>query len=477
MQRFDFDFGSGRPRPPQTPLRIVFVGDFHGAAPQPPLAQRRLIPVDIEDFDAVCGRLAPACEVDGQQLTFAELEDFHPDALCRRDPRLREWLALRRELQSGTGFAAAAEQLRTRLGAAGPGGAAASETTHQAGPAPAENEAATLDRLLGGARQAAPPAATGALDRLISQAVAGHIAPDRPPGQAEALSAADAVLSELLRAILHAPEFAGLEASWLGLHRFLTQVETSESLTVELLCLNEAELLAQAADASDLQQLFAPIAGGEDGATPISLIVGMYAFGTDLRGLEVLGQLAAGLGATLLADAAPALLGCAGLDALADPACWAEPDPAWIAMRQAGYAHKVGLAAPQVLLRLPYGALTEPVDDFDFEEWRGPDDVLPRGLAGPLVAEVFADAFVAAGWSLQPEAYRTRSELPAHVYQRDGEMQRTPAASVWLREPALAALQARGVIGLASHAQMPHVRVSALCSIAQAPTELSPGTG
>src|SRR5262249_5888348 len=158
---------------------------------------------------------------------YRELEIFRP---------LRETRARLRDAKT---FAEAAEQLRGSLRnvSPAPGPAAAA-----AGTRPAESDNATLERLLGAEPASPAPAgptrpagAAGLVDDLIRRVVAPHIVPDAPPQQAQYVAALDAAIGEQMRAILHDPAYQALEATWLGVHWLISELELGEELKLYLL--------------------------------------------------------------------------------------------------------------------------------------------------------------------------------------------------------------------------------------------------
>ena len=87
------------PRPePDTPFRILVVGDFTGGTGR----SRRAIAVDRDNFDEAMARLAPALRMPFGNtvlpVMFRELEDFHPDRLFERLPPFQALRGLRRRL-------------------------------------------------------------------------------------------------------------------------------------------------------------------------------------------------------------------------------------------------------------------------------------------------------------------------------------------------------------------------------------------
>jgi hypothetical protein len=106
--------GSAQPREAQDPLRILVLADLGGSA-RPPLAQRKLLAVDIDNFDALFTRIQPALslDLDGQVVTcrFTSLDDFHPDHLLARLPIFEALRRARADLQDPSQLARVAASL------------------------------------------------------------------------------------------------------------------------------------------------------------------------------------------------------------------------------------------------------------------------------------------------------------------------------------------------------------------------------
>ena len=438
-----------------SPLRILLIGDFHGASEPPPLLSRPIHAVDIDDFDATCARIAPRCHLaDGEELSFAEYDDFHPDRLCQSLPALADLLDLRRRLASVGSFDAAAAELRQRLADLPTAPDAPDAAVHT------ESDGDTLQRLLGHpVTTESGQSGGGALDRFVAAAVAAHIAPAAPPQQSLYLQAIDQALSDALRSCLQDPAFRSLEAAWLGLRRLLSKIETDETLQLSLLSATVAELGLALQDEPELMQRIA--AGSrQDGQEPWSLIVVLHAFAGDegsMRHLQALGRLAEGCGASLLADAAPDLLGAASLAELADPASW-QPSQGWAELRQNPLSRRIGLAVPGLLLRQPYGEASDPIEAFPFEECPGEPGSLAWGSAALGITALLAEAFRHAGWGMSPDDVLTLDDLPAHVWRQDGELRRTPCAGRYLPESVVEALLASGLMPMVSHTLWPCTR-------------------
>ena len=482
---FEFNLGNSTARGPrrldeESPLRILVIGDFTAAERGDSLAARRPLKVDIDTFDQVLRRIAPRYTTPrGEEITFAELDDFHPDALWKRVRAFERLRDVRQRLGNTATFASAAEEFRTQVNAP------AAEPSRA--PAPNEDDSDTLSRLLGGSGASAPkPSAASGINAFIRGVVAEHIQPDAPAHQSQYLAAADAAIGAEMNAILHDPNFQSLEAAWRGVYWLVSNLELGENLQLSLLDASKAELLQDfTASQDDLSRSAtykmlveaAQVAGAE----PWSLVVGAYEFGPgveDIAVLATLGALAAHAGAALVASGSPELAGAASY-AKADPSAWQEPEgdryAAWNALRRSVMAPHIGLAAPRVLMRLPYGKNTDRVSGFDLDELgteRSHDAYLWGGAAFAC-ALLIGRAFTERGWDMSPGDELDVDDLPAHTYDEDGEKHMQACAETYLSERAGQALIERGLMPLLSYANRNAVRVMRFQSIAEPPRELA----
>ncbi|MFO1349427.1 MAG: type VI secretion system contractile sheath large subunit [Gammaproteobacteria bacterium] len=155
-----------------------------------------------------------------------------------------------------------------------------------------------------------------------------------------------------------------------------------------------------------------------------------------------------------------------------DPADW-QPLPAavasqWQALRASPIAHWIGLALPRLLLRAPYGARSDAIEAFAFEELtaeRRHQDYL-WGNPAFACAQWIAAAFTEQGWDLRLDGPFDLIDLPTHVYQERGEKKLLACAEIFLSERAAQAMTARGIMALQSYRDRNTVRLRALHSIA-----------
>lgn len=198
--------------------------------------------------------------------------------------------------------------------------------------------------------------------------------------------------------------------------------------------------------------------------------------GDDLRLCATLGAVVRRGGGALVAGAAPSLLGCDTLGAVADPTLWRSPEQTpdgalWHALRESPLAPSIGLALPRVLARLPYGKKLEPIESFPFEEVGLRTGPAPEARvwspAAFAVAEAYGAAFRAGGWEMDPSGGPFELDnLPTHTYDDDGETRLFPAAEVALGERAGSAVGASGLTAILAHRDRGAARILGAASIA-----------
>ena len=193
----------------------------------------------------------------------------------------------------------------------------------------------------------------------------------------------DLLLSRQLNAILHHPDYQALEASWRGLHMLVRSARRDMGVKVRVLNISKRELAricrkfrGQAWDQSPLFRRLYDEEFGQLGGEPFGVLIGDYEFdhrSDDVALLSDMAMIAAAAHAPFIAAAAPSLLGMDSWTEVANPRDLTRivgtPEyVAWRALRSQQDARYVGLAMPRFLARLPYGAATDPLDAFAFEE-------------------------------------------------------------------------------------------------------------
>lgn len=95
----------------ELPLKLLVAGDFSAGKEQAPLAERKKINIDKNNFDAVLSDFSPELKVaagntlaeDGSDLSvalsFRSMKDFEPEQVARQIPELQALLAMRNLLR------------------------------------------------------------------------------------------------------------------------------------------------------------------------------------------------------------------------------------------------------------------------------------------------------------------------------------------------------------------------------------------
>jgi len=274
---------------------------------------------------------------------------------------------------------------------------------------------------------------------FISQVLAGEMTVSR---DAEAMINAriaqiDHLISLQLNEILHHPSFQQLEATWRGLKYLLDHTETSPMLKIRVLNCSKRELLRdlQRAPEFDQSAIFKKVYEeefGVFGGEPFGALIGDYYFGKhpeDIELLEKMSQVAAAAHAPFIAAAAPDLLGLDSFTNLGAPRDLAKIFESteyakWKSFRNSEDSRYVALCLPRVLMRLPYGRDTQPVEAFNYEEGVDGSDHSKYlwGNAAYALGARLTEAFATYGWCAAirgVEGGGLVEGLPVHTFRTD----------------------------------------------------------
>ncbi|MBX3516984.1 MAG: type VI secretion system contractile sheath large subunit [Rhodospirillales bacterium] len=193
----------------------------------------------------------------------------------------------------------------------------------------------------------------------------------------------DKKLTDQLNAVLHHRDFQALEGAWRGLHYLVNNTETDEMLKIRVMNISKKDLhktvkkfKGTAWDQSPIFKKVYESEYGTFGGEPFGCLVGDYYFDHSPPDVELLGEMAqvsAAAHTPFIAGASPAIMQMESWQELANPRdltkIFQTPEYApWKSLREADDSRYIGLAMPRFLARYPYGAKTDPVEEFDFEE-------------------------------------------------------------------------------------------------------------
>jgi type VI secretion system protein ImpC len=197
------------------------------------------------------------------------------------------------------------------------------------------------------------------------------------------IAAIDAKLTEQVNKIIHHEDYQKLESAWRGLSYMVNNTETDENLKIRVMDISKKELHKQLkkfkGTAWDQSPMFKKVYEqeyGQFGGEPFGAILGDYHFDQSPPDVELLGEMAkiaASAHAPFITGASPNLMQMESWQELANPRdltkIFSTPEyAAWRSLRDSDDAKYIGLCMPRFLARTPYGAKTNPVEEFDFEE-------------------------------------------------------------------------------------------------------------
>jgi type VI secretion system protein ImpC len=197
------------------------------------------------------------------------------------------------------------------------------------------------------------------------------------------IAALDRKLTEQINLIMHTEQFQAVESAWRGLHYLVNNTETDEMLKVRVMNISKNDLAktlkkfkGTAWDQSPIFKKMYEEEYGQFGGEPFGSIVADYYFDNSAPDVELLtsmAKIAAATHAPLIAAASPSVMLMESWSELANPRdltkIFQTPEhAAWRSFRESEDSRYVGLAMPRFLARQPYGAKTDPVEAFDFEE-------------------------------------------------------------------------------------------------------------
>ena len=247
----------------------------------------------------------------------------------------------------------------------------------------------------------------------------------------------DHLLSIQLNEIMHHADFQKLEGSWRSLKYLLNNSETGTGLKIKVLNVSKKELLRdlQRAPEFDQSAMFKKVYEeefGVFGGSPFGAMIGDYEFtksGQDIELLEKISQVAAAAHAPFLTAASAEMFNLENYTQLDAPRDLAKVFDTteyarWKNFRESEDSRYVGLTAPRVLVREPYGRDTVPIEAFNYEEKVDGTDhskYLWGNAAYALGARV-TQSFASYGWCATIRGVESGGlveGLPTHTFRTE----------------------------------------------------------
>lgn len=284
------------------------------------------------------------------------------------------------------------------------------------------------------------------------------------------IAAIDKKLSDQINLIMHHEDFQKLEGAWRGLHYMVNNTETDEQLKIRVMNISKQELgktLKRYKGTSwDQSPIFKKVYAEEFsqfGGEPFGAIVGDYHFDQSAPDVELLAEMAkisASAHCPFITGASPSLMQMDSWQELANPRdltkIFTTPEyAAWRSLRESEDSKYIGLAMPRFLSRMPYGAKTNPVDAFNFEEDTGSADhgKYTWANAAYAMATNINRAFKESGWCTRIRGIESGGavqNLPTHTFPTDD-------GGVDMKCPTEIAIEDRREAELAKNGFMPLV--------------------
>ena len=287
-----------------------------------------------------------------------------------------------------------------------------------------------------------------------------------------------------MRQILHNERFRELEAAWRGLFFQVRRTETSADLKIFIYDIGKQELADELRSAANLTDttIYRLIAGADENE-PWAFVGGDMAFGAsadDIAALARMAKICAAARSPFVSHMRPDIFGVHSLAEHSDPREWRmsadfDAGAVWAALRGIPEARSLVMTMPRMLARLAYGAATDPLETFSFDEFAGapPHDLYVWSNGCFAVATMLAASFSENGWQMSGKALGDLEDLPLYIYKKDGETVYQSCAEVQLSQNGAEKLAEYGLTPLISFKNTDRIRLAAFQPIADPPAKLA----
>ncbi|QEW19754.1 type VI secretion protein, family [Marinibacterium anthonyi] len=462
-------------------FRIALFGDFSGRAARgaletgDALAARAPVMLDPDSVEEIIARFAGDLVLPvgrdgaGVKVPVSGLDDLHPDEIYEKVELFAELNGLRGQLKAGATSAGALARLK-QWAEAHDVPLAPTHRRSAATSVPADRKLSDFQRLIGD--HGATLTQTSPVEDMIARIIGPHVrrAPDM-----DAVKLVDEAISSAMRLILHHPDFQALESQWRSLDLLARSIEADDKLDVMLYDVSAEEIAADLAAAEDLAQsgivrlLTGPPLDEETGRGGYSALIGLYTFEETPPHAQILGRIArvaAHVDAPFVAAMSPGFLEVKKEDRHPLVA------EAWDTLRAMPEAAYIGLATPRFMLRRPYGAKSEPIYEFDFEEFTMAEGLKGLLWANPvvLVTILMAQSFRRNGPALDLGSVMSLGDVPFHfITDRYGDQVALPCTERNLTLSRVEDVMARGFMPVVSIKGRDEIRLGSFNALGGAP--------
>lgn len=466
------------------PFHILVLGDWIGSSSPSGLneTQSQTLEIDRDNFDEVLTNLNVNLELSIEQqeninIQFSKLDDFHPDNLFRKVAVFSDLREMRRRLSRPDTFEKAAQEVRSWL---------EDDKTLLPKLTPTKkqiknfsSEADLLDSILSKPEQNVSGETTQVventeLNKLIGKLVKPFLIETDENEQSNLITAVDEAASDLMRKILHHPRFKELESAWRGLFYLVRNVETDSLLKIFILNLNKENLafLLKSEKKSENFNFFNILENNKNWA----VICGNYNFQININDVATLLRLAAisnALDTPFVSYLEPANFESKQLKDISEfkdllfssnsPEC-----KLWNAIRADPKSESIGLLFQRLLIRIPFGADTDPAETFSFEEiseiaqyneylWTNPCFIL---------AVLLAQSFSLNHWNLPSNFSHDIEGLPTPFFSQADGKESVPKSEFVLNHSLCEAFLELGLMPIVTFQNNDALRLPRIQSIA-----------
>ncbi len=414
----------------ELPFVVGILADLSGhiADPLAPLRQRKFIDLDKDNFQDVLESIRPRLTITvpyklsadktetSLELFFSSMDDFEPLNIVKRIDDLSKLYDSRCHLKDLMSKLDGNDTLASMLTDVMADAAKQKPLADQI----AAGSGDDLDKILTEGKMARDESQKLIAISILNEFLIQIAVPDENDPKilghylAYHIDRIESLISTQVNLIMHHPDFLKLEGSWRGLFYLVSRASTGESLKLKLLNLTRQELqndLDRAVE-FDQSQLFKKVYEeeyGTFGGHPYSCLVGDFEFGRspmDMDLLEKISGVAAAAHAPFISAAHPLLFDLDSFEHLGVPRDLGKAMESlelvkWHSFRSSPDSRYVSLVLPRVLMRLPYGPDTSPVEGLNFKEDVGLADsnLFCWGNASYVLAERICNAFSLYKWT------------------------------------------------------------------------------
>lgn len=476
----------------EPPFHFLVLGDWSADGIKKDLAERRPIEIDRDNFDDVLKKIKPHLELDLHNdgntvsLDFNELDDFHPDNIFRQVPLFSDLRDLRKRLSKADTFNSTAREVRALFEVDDSNSIDKTRDKQEDSPIQSEN---LLDQILNvnSAPIKSQNAHSSDLNKLLSDLVKPHLVSFDENEQSKLIAAVDAATGDLMRKILHHPEFQKLESAWRGLYFLVKRAETDLDLKIFIFNISKSELADNLKSVSSLEEsvIYRRLISettDQIGGDSWAFVCGNYAFSPTVEDIAVLiriAKISALANAPFISHIRPDILGIHSIYKSPNYEDWnfstdTNEAKLWATIRSLPESEYLGLTIPRFLARLPYGNKTEPLDNFEFEEFidNPVHDQYLWSNSSFICALLLAQSFRLNNWEMGNTLNQDVENLPIHIYEADGEIITKPCAEVVFTQTACEKLMDYGLMPLLSFRDTDRVRLARFQSISNPVTKL-----